>query len=766
MNMAVTAGLELSPPPFAEGLAQWTPGNGLPGSGSYEGAGNVALVAGDGDFGNCLELVKQSNVHRLRSLHRTPFRVGLYLRVRVRLKVLAGVLPGARLSCLPVNAAGAGMGGLASVASEIAFASHGHVVELSAIIGSGPRQGVDLAWGVAPVGLHVGLELTGANGATLRIENFTVEDVTTWFLREMLDVVDVRDHGAMGDGTTDDLAAFVSADAAAVARGARVLVPAGTWRLLGHMTFAAPVRFEGKVSMNGWHRLVLGGNFDLDAYAAAFGSAAEGLRRGLQALFNYSGHAVFDLCGRTVDVHAPIMVAELAGVGGSSFVQRRVIDNGQLSAVEGAAWTAGVTTSQASYSADAPYMLGGVVNVASIEVGSQVSVNGAAREVYVRARDVAAGTLTLSLPLGPVTGTRIFTFTRFRYMIDLSGFGRLDRFELTRTELLCRGQASAVMLPPSGITSRIHGCTFNRPAHRAITSIGTGCQGMMIDECNFLSDEQGSRVQDRISIGLNVNANDVKIRDNRAVRFRHFAVMHGSGHMFVGNHWFQGDAESPGVRTAGVVLKGINVKTLITGNYVDNSFIEMTNEHELSPAMSEQYSFGGLTLTGNIFTANDVVPSFAWIVITPRGAGHFINGLSISGNTFRTLNGTIARAEKVDATWADLDHGRLRNLFVQGNNFNGVSAGFQNPLVMRHEQNSPATTWMVDPGAMLAFGGRVRNVTGLLMDGAARDGAGQVRHDMPWAQGGQGANGRQASISWPVAVRGSAWVTLRVDNPN
>ena len=106
MNKAITEGLALMPNPFSAGLGLWSSGDGTPGSPSYEGAANAAFVAADPDFGGCLELVKTSNTQRLRYMVQTPYRPGMYLQLTVRLKVLAGALPSARLSCLPVNASG------------------------------------------------------------------------------------------------------------------------------------------------------------------------------------------------------------------------------------------------------------------------------------------------------------------------------------------------------------------------------------------------------------------------------------------------------------------------------------------------------------------------------------------------------------------------------------------------------------------------------------------------------------------------------------
>ena len=42
---------------------------------------------------------------------------------------------------------------------------------------------------------------------------------------------------------------------------------------------------------------------------------------------------------------------------------------------------------------------------------------------------------------------------------------------------------------------------------------------MLIDRCQFLSNESPLRSQDRLSIALNANANDLKIRNNRVVHF-------------------------------------------------------------------------------------------------------------------------------------------------------------------------------------------------------------------------------------------------------
>ena len=321
------------------------------------------------------------------------------------------------------------------------------------------------------------------------------------------------------------------------------------------------------------------------------------------------------------------------------------------------------------------------------------------------------------------------------------------------------------MLPKVGLALRVDNCVFNRPRDRGITSIGSGCQGLMVDTCQFQSNELDIPAQDRTTIALNVNANDSKIRGNRIVRFATFAVMGGTGHLFVGNHFFQGDDATDGTRRAGVVLTSTNVKTLFTGNYIDNSFIEWSNEHDAQPAFSSGFSFGGLTITGNIFTVNDVASHFRWLVITPRGPGHYIHGLSVIGNVFRTLNGNIDRVERVDDTFATLDTGRYRVIDFSQNAFHGISQITTSPVILQHDQTSNADTWTVQAGPFMPFGARARNVTALVAEGAITNASNQAQFGFPYVQTESGTDRGNVLVRWPSAVKGRILITIRGDNP-
>ncbi len=763
MNMAVTDGLLLMPPPFSADLSLWSREDGTPGSGSYAGQPNAGFVPADQDFGGCLELLKVQATQRLRSYGQTPILPGLYLRVTARVKAISGNLPAVRIAAYAARANGTNVTTVTQTGPAVTLTGYGTVVTVSAIVGVGNRQGVDMAWGRTPVYGHFGLDLTGPNGGVVRIDDLVIEDVTAAFQRKMMDWVDVRDYGAAGDGVTNDAAAFAAADAAAAGRA--VLVSAGSYFLDANVTFNSKVRFEGTVVMPPARRLSCTRDFDMDTYEAAFGSEIEGFRRAVQALFYFTDHVALDLGGRRIQMSEPLDVAGVAGL--TSLAQRRVIQNGLLEAQPGPAWDSQVVTSVATYTPTANALtLTGVANVANIPVGARVGGTGVGREIYVRGKNVGAGTVELSRPLWGAAGTRTLTFTRYRYMLDFSGFSSLSRFELLNLEFQCEGNASALMLPLAGIGFRLADCIVNRPKDRGITSAGEGCQGLFVDRCQFLSNEQPLPAQDRTTIALNVNANDAKLRDNRVVRFAHFAILSGSGNQVLGNHFFQGDDQALGVRRAGLIFASTNVKSTVSDNYVDNCFIEWNNEHDPAPEFSSEFSFGGLTVTGNIFMVNDVPPSFRWFVVAPYGPGHFINGFTLSDNVFRTVNASVERVEAVDTTIATMDYTRFRNILIGSNCFNGVTQVTQSPAMVRHVQNTPAATWVVNGSGLLPFNARARTVQAVVADGQITTAANAGVAEMPWVQTEQGAGNNLVNLRWSTAVKGAAFVTIRCDNPN
>lgn len=761
MNKAITEGLVLMPPPFSAGLNLWSREDGLPGQGSYAGQSNAAYVPSDQDFGGCLELQKTQTTQKLRCFQSIPIEPGLYLRVTVKVKAMSGPLPSVRIAGWAGTASGANVTAADQAGPSVALPAYGEIVTVSAIIGSGNRQGVEMVWGTAPAYGHFGIDLTGSNGGAVRIEDVVIEDVSSIFHSVMFNWVDVRDYGAVGNGVTDDLAAFQAADNAAA--GKTVLVSPGTYYLSGGLTIDNPVQFEGTVTMPDQARLACTRNYNLDTYTSAFGSELLGFKKALQALFYFTDHVELNLSGRRVEFTEPVDVAALAGL--TDFAQRRVLRNGQLAALTGSAWATTTVTSVATYSTSQPARLTGVANVANIPVGARLSGTGVGREVYVKARNVGDGTLDLSQPLFGGAGTRTYTFSRYKYMLDFSGFATLSKFEIVDVEMQGGGFASCIMLAQDGELFRLADSVLNKPKDRGVTSIGRGCQDLHLDRCQFISNEMALPSQNRASIVFNVNANDAKIRMNRSNRFAHFGILAGAGHIFLGNHFFGGDDEPAGVRRAGIVFTLPNMKSFVTGNYIDNCFIELSNEHDNDPDFNNEFTFGGLSVTGNTFTCQDVGAWFRWIVVTPHGSGHSINGLTIANNAFRAVNASIDRVEMVDTTYAVLSFTSFRNVTFEGNAFNNVTQATASPLLIEHTQNTEATTWTVDGSAYLPFASRARNVVGMVAEGQVTNAANAAQYVMPYVQVEQGTSGNLVNLKWPSAVKGKMQVTIRCDNP-
>jgi hypothetical protein len=761
MNKAITEGVVFMPPPFANGLNVYSSGDGTPGSDTYDNSSNALFVPADQDFGGALELLKTDNTQQVRSMAQTPLLPGCYLQITARVKAISGNLPSVRIAGYPALANGTRVTGLTEFSNSVTMTSYGEVVEIRAIVGAGARGGVDMVWGTEPVYGHFGIDLIGPNGGIVRIDDIEIEDITGVFLRDMISLVDVTDYGAIGDGVTDNTAAFQAANADA--NGRTIYVPEGEYLINSDLSIDTNIRFEGRLTMPTAAKLLLRRNFDLPNYIEAFEDEQIAFKKAFQALLNNSDHETLDLGGRKVNITEPIDM-QAAVPNRTSYATRRVIRNGQLEAANSTAWTTDVVTSQATYDPNVSRTLTNVTNVANVPVGALVEGTGVGREIYVRSKNVATQEITLNAPLFDAAGTQNFTFTKFKYMIDFSGFSQLSKFNIADIEFQCNDRCSAIMLAVTGSTFQLRDCFISRPADRGITSIGGGCQGMLIDRCQFLSSEDALPVSSRKSIGFNVNANDVKIRDNRATRFRHFGLIAGSNNIISENHFFQGDEVVNGIRSAGLIMAKTHTSSVIVGNYIDNCFIEWTNEQDQAPEFNSEFSFSALSISDNVFLSGDVAPWFSYIVIKPHGTGHFLNGFHVTGNRFRSINGDIDRVERVDDSFAPLDIDRCRDVTMRDNSFHGVTYRVQNPAVLEYTQNTHSDGWLIDVSEYLPFGGQALNLDSVTAYGTITDQSNTRQYNMPYVDLRQGTDRDHIKLNWPMPVVGRVQAIVRMDN--
>ena len=100
------------------------------------------------------------------------------------------------------------------------------------------------------------------------------------------------------------------------------------------------------------------------------------------------------------------------------------------------------------------------------------------------------------------------------------------------------------------------------------------------------------------------------------------------------------------------------------------------------PDFTTGFSFASLTVDENVFLTGDVAPWFGYLVIKPYGTGHFIGGLSVTGNKFRSVDGSIDRVDRVDETFAPLNMSKGKNIRVEGNTFHQIETPIYNPLLV------------------------------------------------------------------------------------
>ena len=158
-----------------------------------------------------------------------------------------------------------------------------------------------------------------------------------------------------------------------------------------------------------------------------------------------------------------------------------------------------------------------------------------------------------------------------------------------------------------------------------------------------------------------------------------------------------------------------------------------------------------------------MAPWFSFIVVKPHGAGHFLNGVAITGNKFRAVQATIDRAERVDTSFSDLDRSRFKDVTVSGNSYNQVTAQVANPLVVRHAQSTANDVWTVPTEGELPFEGWATDVTSVVVMGDLRTDTNTVEWDFPTVYPEIGPGNDQVELRWRRAFRGEVNLSVRID---
>jgi hypothetical protein len=137
----------------------------------------------------------------------------------------------------------------------------------------------------------------------------------------------------------------------------------------------------------------------------------------------------------------------------------------------------------------------------------------------------------------------------------------------------------------------------------------------------------------------------------------------------------------------------------------------------------------------------------------------------VTGNTFKSLNGTTDRVERVGDSIAGLGFGRTRNVEFSGNTFNGIGQNKINPASLQFNQPGAATNRVLNVGGYLPFGGWSRKVAEIVANGPILNGSGQAVFSMPCVTVNDRPNQNLERLTSPQAVSGRVQVTARAERP-
>ena len=759
MNKAITDGIKLMPLPYSAGLDRWSCEDGRPGEATYADRLEAVVIDDDPDFGSCLQLVKDQMVTQLRYKAETPILPGFFLQISAQVRAVSGPLPTVRIAGWPGRA---GMGAAAEHVTKgpaTAIEALNEVVTVKAIVGTSHRTGVDLIWKDAIYG-HFGLDLTGPNGATVVIDNLVIEDVSGAFQGDLFAAIDVRDYGAVADAMTDASDAFHAADQAA--QGREVIVPPGVFFLKEDIKLSSVFRFVGTVVQPRDQAFVLLGGLDFSAYCRAFGDFETAFRKAFQAMSHVGAPAVLDLAGSKIPLSGPLDL-QACDVGRPSSTMVKVLKNGTFLPEPGAAWATDVVTSMADYDPEDAWRLSHVAGCAEIAVGARIEGKGVGREVYVRAVDPLTKSLTLSQPLYGADGTQKFKFHRYKYLLDFSGFEEASQFQLENVTLDCDAIASGVMLATSGRKFVMRNCQVNLPKDRGVTSAGTGCVGLSILASAINGDDNPSQ-RDEV-IGLNANGNYLRIHDSAFSHLSQFAVVAGAGSSITGNQWTHGHQVERSRPQGGLILTKPMCATVVTANSFVNGAVVWTSEHASARRGDRHNTFGGLTITGNSFTTNALAHWVTFLQIAPYGCAHILDGFSVVGNVFRSVNGRINRVEMLDTTRGKLDLDKLKAVSFSANTFHGVRDPVINPANLVIEQRALAERWIGETKPHLPFNGLAKWIESASLVGPLADENGEECIEPLRFDTRVGADDRQVEFRWSKPVAGRLRYQVRMDDP-
>lgn len=489
----------------------------------------------------------------------------------------------------------------------------------------------------------------------------------------------------------------------------------------------------------------------LSAYANNPDSA---LAAALKELFSGDSSSTLDLEGRTITLNGPVDVAQAAAKTSSSVFCR--ITNGILTISQDVPNQS--VTKQGQLQALALTMT--LSSTQGIVRGMHISGPGLSRETYVteviNGTDIGINTYAISAQTN-----QQYTFTKFGYLLDFSGFNQLSRLSIDHVNFSLRGMVSGIMMGSDGIANHIESNWILDPKNRGITDFNSGARGISINNNEMVSNATAYADSLRYPVAITISNNDPKIRSNRIAMFRHAMIIHGGGALITGNHWWQGVENA---RTAGLIFTGRRVKGLVDGNYVDNNWIELSNES----AAANTTPIGRISIVGNHFTnawQGDSAAQFSWIRIAPYTVDAPVAGILVTGNTFISLQATVLRSESVDATNGSVNLTNFEDVYFSDNTWEKVTYRTYNPLTVQRviPPGQEITNVVFQTEKAVPFGAQINAVTSVGLNNMRNPDGTEAYLPYNSYPGSMLSNKSRMQVRFPTPCSGTITVTGTVN---
>ena len=510
------------------------------------------------------------------------------------------------------------------------------------------------------------------------------------------DVFSLADYGADPTGVTSANAAFALADTAALLVGGTIVVPAGEFLIDANLSIASPVIYQGRLIVEEGIYYQDSNPLRLSEFLKRHETSEDAFKAMLFALYRSGRPRIADGEGLTVNLSGPINVAEVTGVTSFSVYHcltgfKWQMDEDQAEVEEVVVGTAVAESSTLS-----------LADTSDLRVGMEVTGTGIGRGVYIKTIDSPTA-VTLNVPAWGNGVAQNYTFIDYPFMLDWRDFTSCARLRILDSELQCAGFCSGIIMAFDGIDTVMNRVRFTNIKGRGVVDYWRGSGGLSFD----LNDMTFAAATNADAVGIISTSNDVKVRSNRITTCKHHMIYHGGGVLVSGNHWWGGD-------NAGCIFTGREYKSTIIGNYIDNNWVELSDE---GANLDNSKFLGLINITGNHWTSNNA-PSAAWrfIKLAPHVADRPIAEISVTSNTFKDFaNGSVPfRIDGVITTDGSIDADVRTRVFFVANGFKGIgniTADPQTVIVVTDEADIDLTdTHDADFDNRLPFEGHCNTV--------------------------------------------------------